>query len=192
MICNLVWSLTFELLSTMEEHMQRSLLASGYEPLDLIGEGAYGVVWHVLHTICYSRDSPTHPYFSSSALHIPTQRKVAIKRITPFDHTMFCLRTLREIKLLRHFHHENIIAILDILKPPSIHQFNEVYLVQELMETDLHRVIRTQELSDDHCQYFIYQVSLASMVILRFLIRHPKDPTRLESPSFRRCPSQRS
>jgi hypothetical protein len=73
---------------------------------------------------------------------------------------MFCLRTLREMKLLRHFHHENIIAILDILKPPSIHQFNEVYLVQELMETDLHRVIRTQELSDDHCQYFIYQVFL--------------------------------
>lgn len=28
---------------------------------------------------------------------------------------------------------------------------------QELMETDMHRVIRTQELSDDHCQYFIYQ-----------------------------------
>jgi mitogen-activated protein kinase 1/3 len=28
------------------------------------------------------------------------------------------------------------------------------------METDMHRVIRTQELSDDHCQYFIYQVAL--------------------------------
>lgn len=25
------------------------------------------------------------------------------------------------------------------------------------METDMHRVIRTQELSDDHCQYFVYQ-----------------------------------
>lgn len=25
------------------------------------------------------------------------------------------------------------------------------------METDLHRVIRTQTLSNDHCQYFIYQ-----------------------------------
>lgn len=35
--------------------------------------------------------------------------------------------------------------------------FNEVYLIQELMETDMHRVIRTQTLSDDHCQYFIYQ-----------------------------------
>jgi serine/threonine protein kinase len=75
---------------------------------------------------------------------------------------MFCLRTLREIKLLRHFHHENIISILDILRPPSLHDFSEVYLVQELMETDMHRVIRTQELSDDHCQYFIYQASPVS------------------------------
>lgn len=29
------------------------------------------------------------------------------------------------------------------------------------METDLHRVIRTQNLSDDHCQYFIYQTCRA-------------------------------
>ncbi len=76
---------------------------------------------------------------------------------------MFCLRTLREIKLIRHFRHENIINILDILKPDSLETFNEVYLVQELMETDMHRVIRTQELSDDHCQYFIYQASLSSV-----------------------------
>jgi len=34
-------------------------------------------------------------------------------------------------------------------------------LVQELLETDLHRVIRTQDLSDDHCQYFIYQTCRA-------------------------------
>ncbi|CAH1760064.1 7112_t:CDS:2 [Entrophospora sp. SA101] len=34
---------------------------------------------------------------------------------------------------------------------------NQSYLIQELMETDMHRVIRTQNLSDDHCQYFIYQ-----------------------------------
>lgn len=94
----------------------------------------------------------------SAAVHRASQRKVAIKRISPFDHTMFALRTLREIKLLRHFHHENIIAILDILRPPSLREFREVYLVQELMETDMHRVIRTQTLSDDHCQYFIYQV----------------------------------
>ncbi len=71
-----------------------------------------------------------HAPCDSSAIHIPTQRKVAIKRITPFDHSMFCLRTLREIKLLRHFDHENIISILDILRPPSLNEFREVYLVQ--------------------------------------------------------------
>ncbi|OZJ03927.1 Mitogen-activated protein kinase [Bifiguratus adelaidae] len=108
-----------------------------YEILDIVGEGAYGIV--------------------CSAVHRPTNQKVAIKKITPFDHSMFCLRTLREIKLMRYFNHENIISILDIVRPTSLDTFNEVYLILELMETDLHRVIRTQDLSDDHCQYFIYQ-----------------------------------
>ncbi|OQO01780.1 Mitogen-activated protein kinase [Cryoendolithus antarcticus] len=108
-----------------------------YDIQDVVGEGAYGVV--------------------CSALHKPSQQKVAIKKITPFDHSMFCLRTLREMKLLRYFNHENIISILDIQKPRNYESFSEVYLIQELMETDMHRVIRTQELSDDHCQYFIYQ-----------------------------------
>ncbi|KAK9367517.1 kinase-like domain-containing protein [Lipomyces kononenkoae] len=108
-----------------------------YEIVDVVGEGAYGVV--------------------CSAIHKPSGQKVAIKKITPFDHSMFCLRTLREIKLLKYFNHENIISILDIQRPSSLETFTEVYLIQELMETDLHRVIRTQTLSDDHCQYFIYQ-----------------------------------
>ena len=43
---------------------------------------------------------------------------------------MFCLRTLREIKLLRWFNHENIISILDIVKPPNVDAFTEVYLIQ--------------------------------------------------------------
>ncbi|KAJ8462527.1 hypothetical protein ONZ51_g10846 [Trametes cubensis] len=153
----------------MDDRMSSFIVGSNYQVLDVIGEGAYGIVWCVSVSLpSPSRVRPPLPALrspfpvlaslSSSAVHVPSQRKVAIKRITPFDHSMFCLRTLREIKLLRHFHHENIISILDILRPPSLDDFKEVYLVQELMETDLHRVIRTQQLSDDHCQYFIYQL----------------------------------
>jgi mitogen-activated protein kinase 1/3 len=130
----------------MDDRLASFVVGDSYNVLDVIGEGAYGIV--------------------CSATHLPSQRRVAIKRITPFDHSMFCLRTLREIKLLRHFHHENIISILDILRPPDLLSFKEVYLVQELMETDLHRVIRTQELSDDHCQYFVYQASFPLPCVL--------------------------
>lgn len=68
--------------------------------------------------------------YRSSALHKPSGQKVAIKKITPFDHSMFCLRTLREMKLLRYFNHENIISILDIQKPRNFESFSEVYLIQ--------------------------------------------------------------
>ena len=51
-----------------------------------------------------------------SALHKPSGQKVAIKKITPFDHSMFCLRTLREMKLLRNFNHENV----PLLPPPLL------------------------------------------------------------------------
>lgn len=112
-------------------------ISSEFQLKTLLGEGAYGIV--------------------CSAIHKPTGEVVAIKKIEPFGRTLFSLRTLREIKILRHFHHENIVSIYDIQKPASFEAFNEVYIIQELMQTDLHRVIATQQLSDDHVQYFIYQ-----------------------------------
>jgi len=73
----------------------------------------------------------------SSALHKPSNQKVAIKKITPFDHSMFCLRTLREMKLLRYFNHENIISILDIQRPRNYETFTEVYLIQVSIQSPL-------------------------------------------------------
>jgi mitogen-activated protein kinase 1/3 len=81
----------------------------------------------LLHAATYA---PVPNRIFSSAIHKPSGQKVAIKKITPFDHSMFCLRTLREMKLLRYFNHENIISILDIQKPRSYESFNEVYLIQ--------------------------------------------------------------
>jgi mitogen-activated protein kinase 1/3 len=78
------------------------------------------------------------PFLYSSALHKPSGQKVAIKKITPFDHSMFCLRTLREMKLLRYFNHENIISILDIQKPRGYETFTEVYLIQVRLRVRCH------------------------------------------------------
>jgi serine/threonine protein kinase len=41
----------------------------------------------------------------------------------------------------------------------DVSNFNEVYLIQELMEADLHQIIRSQQpLTEAHFQYFIYQI----------------------------------
>ena len=95
-----------------------------------------------------------------SARNSETDERIAIKKIgSAFDNLIDAKRTLREIKLLRHLRHENIIQIKDIFAPASRTTYNDVYIVYELMDTDLHQIIRSsQPLSDDHCQYFIYQV----------------------------------
>ena len=111
-----------------------------YVPIKAIGKGAYGVV--------------------CSAENKHTGEKVAIKKITnAFSHVMDARRTLREVKLLRHLKHANVMAIRDIMLPTSLTNFTDLYVVSELMDTDLHQIIRTpQPLTDDHFQYFLYQV----------------------------------
>lgn len=60
-------------------------------------------------------------------------------------------RILREIKLLKFFNHDNIISIIDLIRPESITGHEDIYIVNDLMETDLHRVIYSrQELTDEH------------------------------------------
>uniref|UniRef100_A0A6N2K7E5 mitogen-activated protein kinase n=1 Tax=Salix viminalis TaxID=40686 RepID=A0A6N2K7E5_SALVM len=96
----------------------------------------------------------------SSALNSETSEHVAIKKIAnAFDNKIDAKRTLREIKLLRHMDHENVVAIRDIIPPSQRMSFNDVYIAYELMDTDLHQIIRSnQVLSEEHCQYFLYQI----------------------------------
>ncbi|THU71716.1 hypothetical protein C4D60_Mb04t04420 [Musa balbisiana] len=103
-------------------------------PLRSIGRGACGI-------ICAAVNSQTH-------------EEVAIKKISnAFDNRIDAKRTLREIKLLCHMNHENVIAIKDIIRPPNRENFNDVYIVYELMDTDLHQIIRSSKpLTDNHCQ----------------------------------------
>lgn len=83
---------------------------------------------------------------------------MAIKKIDNLmDHTIFLQRTLRELIILRLLKHENIISIKQIFKPLDRQNFNELYLVSELMETDLHDLIKSnQEISEEHIKFFLY------------------------------------
>ena len=49
----------------------------------------------------------------------------AIKKIEKaFDHKVFALRTLRELKIMRLMDHENVLSIKQILKPESQETFD--------------------------------------------------------------------
>jgi mitogen-activated protein kinase 1/3 len=45
------------------------------------------------------------------------------------------------------------------MRPRTYEQFDDVYIVSELMDTDLGQIIRSdQALTDEHIQYFVYQI----------------------------------
>jgi len=111
-----------------------------YEMIKPIGHGAYGVV--------------------ISALDHEFNAKVAIKKIpNTFEDLVDAKRIVREIRLLRHFNHDNVIKVLDLFTPQPHNNFSDVYMVSDLMETDLHRVIYSrQQLTSEHIQFFLYQM----------------------------------
>lgn len=117
-------------------------LPKRYEVKETCGSGAYGTVVSALDT------------------KKGREKEVAIKKIErTFEHPLYAKRTLREIKILRLLRHENVIDIKTIIKPPNLEKFDEIYVVCELMETDLGSIIRSeQDLSIDHIRFFMYQL----------------------------------
>jgi mitogen-activated protein kinase 1/3 len=114
------------------------LVDNHYEYIKKIGHGAYGVV-----VSAYDRKNNI---------------KVAIKKVPKaFDDLIDAKRILREIRLLSFFDHENITSLLDIQRPPARTGYEDIYIITDLMETDMHRVVYSrQSLSDEHIQYFMY------------------------------------
>ncbi|XP_022736645.1 mitogen-activated protein kinase 9-like [Durio zibethinus] len=137
------------LITSMDSHKKGALEteffteygeASRYQIQEVIGKGSYGVV--------------------GSAIDTHTGEKVAIKKINDvFEHVSDATRILREIKLLRLLRHPVIVEIKHIMLPPSRREFRDIYVVFELMESDLHQVIKANDdLTPDHYQFFLYQL----------------------------------
>ncbi|XP_078431023.1 mitogen-activated protein kinase 9-like isoform X2 [Wolffia australiana] len=114
--------------------------ATRYQVKEVIGKGSYGVV--------------------GAALDLHTGERVAIKKIkNVFEQVSDAMRILREIKLLRLLRHPDIVEIKHIMLPPSQREFKDIYVVFELMESDLHTVIEANDdLTPEHHQFFLYQL----------------------------------
>jgi p38 MAP kinase len=111
-----------------------------YTNLNPLGQGAFGLV-------CSSEDTIT-------------QKKVAIKKIAkPFATNIHAKRAYRELKLLKHVDHDNVICLLDLFTTAkSPETLDDIYLVTNLMGTDMNNVFKTQELTDDQIIFFTYQI----------------------------------
>uniref|UniRef100_A0A673BCT1 mitogen-activated protein kinase n=1 Tax=Sphaeramia orbicularis TaxID=375764 RepID=A0A673BCT1_9TELE len=111
-----------------------------YRDLRQVGTGAYG-------TVCSAVDSRT-------------STKVAIKKLyRPFQTELFAKRAYRELRLLKHMKHENVIGLLDVFTADlSLDRFHDFYLVMPYMGTDLGKLMKLQRLSEEKIQYLVYQM----------------------------------
>ncbi|XP_048448835.1 mitogen-activated protein kinase 14-like, partial [Rhincodon typus] len=101
-----------------------------------------------------------HPVRLCSAFDTQSSYRVAVKKLSrPFQSIIHAKRTYRELRLLKHMKHENVIGLLDVFTPATtLQDFTDVYLVTSLMGADLNNIVKCQKLTDDHVQFLIYQI----------------------------------
>uniref|UniRef100_A0AAR2J0V6 Stress-activated protein kinase JNK n=1 Tax=Pygocentrus nattereri TaxID=42514 RepID=A0AAR2J0V6_PYGNA len=110
-----------------------------YQQLRAIGSGAQGIVCSALDTV----------------LGIP----VAVKKLSrPFQNQTHAKRAYRELVLLKCVNHKNIIRLLNVFTPQkSLEEFQDLYLVMELMDASLCQVIH-MDLDHERMSYLLYQI----------------------------------
>ena len=120
----------------MSDEIENHILER-YNIIQKLGKGAYGIVW--------------------KAQDKQTKKIIALKKVyDAFQNSTDAQRTYREVMYLQHLNgHENIIRLLSIIRADNN---KDLYLVFDLMETDLHIVIRAKILKDIHKKFVIYQL----------------------------------
>ncbi|OHT08759.1 Extracellular signal-regulated kinase 2 [Tritrichomonas foetus] len=115
-----------------------------YEIIQKIGKGAYGVVWKAM-------DKVTH-------------QPVALKKIFgAFRNSTDSQRTFREISFLKQMQgNPHIVELLAVYK--AVNNL-DLYVVFEILESDVHSVIRANILMDVHKRYIVWQ----TLVGLKYL-----------------------
>uniref|UniRef100_A0A674MES8 mitogen-activated protein kinase n=1 Tax=Takifugu rubripes TaxID=31033 RepID=A0A674MES8_TAKRU len=111
-----------------------------YRDLRQIGTGAYG-------TVCSAWDRRSGS-------------QVAIKKLQrPFQSKLFAKRAYRELRLLKHMKHENVIGLLDVFTAEvSLDRLRDFYLVMPFMGTDLGKLMKVERLTEERVQFLVYQM----------------------------------
>ncbi|ANQ10607.1 Mitogen-activated protein kinase [Plasmodium coatneyi] len=133
-----------------DEQVDESVLKK-YDIVRKIGKGAYGIVY--------------------KAKCKRNRKIVAVKKIFgAFQNSTDAQRTFREIMFLYQLNgHDNIITLMDVIKAKND---NDIYLVFDYMETDLHEVIKADLLEEIHKRYIIYQLLRALKYIHSGMLLH--------------------
>lgn len=112
-----------------------------YKYMHLLGSGAFGLV--------------------VSALDINTNKLMAIKKVknavTDEDNGP---RITREIRMMHHLNHPNIINVVGSYGATGPETFDDIYMVMDFMQTDLFKVIHStkQILTFDHVCFLMFQM----------------------------------
>ena len=123
----------------------------GYGKFGKIGSGAYGVV-------CSAEKGAA---------------KVAVKRVHPWSDDEWDARhTLRELRLMRLLSaHPNIITLWEVSLCPR--GSNDLFIIMELMESDLHRIITSKQvLTRAHVSCLTAQLLLGIQAMHRLGVLH--------------------
>uniref|UniRef100_A0A7S1KRE3 Protein kinase domain-containing protein n=1 Tax=Percolomonas cosmopolitus TaxID=63605 RepID=A0A7S1KRE3_9EUKA len=120
-------------------------ITSNYEARNILGFGAYGIV--------------------ISAHDSKSECEVAIKKqnLSNFGgNREYLKRLLREICILHHVDHPNLMCLVDLIPPFDFQHFESVYIVTQKMDHSLKDVIHSkQELKQEHVDFFMYQMTSA-------------------------------
>ena len=116
-------------------------LPKEFQPLEPCGQGAYGFVF-------------------TAEVHSPNgTAKVAIKKMgNVLGKETTARRFLRELIILRHMSHDNILHLIEVIMPTS-KRSKDIYVVYEMMDCDLGSVLKSkQRLSPGQKALIFYQL----------------------------------
>lgn len=60
-----------------------------------------------------------------------------------FEDKIDCKRILRELYILQQLNHEYIVELFDIIEPEDKETFDSIYIVLELAESDMKKMIKS-------------------------------------------------